>query len=153
MFDIGKRISYTIASTAIVISYVLYFLIIWYIKTKPLGTITSFDKVNIDTILVRLSQMTIIYIGVTIYIIDGSPIQDTTDNVLALANYIFINLIISSEILNSSFRILFLRKQQWLDETSDTKVRRIAWVIRVIIAGNFYMPTISYPCPSLMEKF
>ena len=141
MFDIGKRISYTIASTAIVISYVLYFLIIWYIKTKPLGTITSFDKVNIDTILVRLSQMTIIYIGVTIYIIDGSPIQDATDNVLALANYIFINLIISSEILNSSFRILFLRKQQWLDETSDTKVRRIAWVIRVIIAGNFYMPT------------
>ena len=82
MFDIGKRISYTIASTAIVIAYVLYFLIIWYIKTKPLGTITSFDKVNIDTILVRLSQMAIIYIGCTIYIIDGSPIQDATDNVL-----------------------------------------------------------------------
>ena len=139
MFDIGKRISYTIASTAIVIAYVLYFLIIWYIKTKPLGTITSFDKVNIDTILVRLSQMAIIYIGCTIYIIDGSPIQDATDNVLALTNYIFVNLIISSEILNSSFRILFLRKQQWLDETSDTKVRRIAWVIRVIIAGNYYM--------------
>ena len=68
--------------------------------------------------------------------------RDVKNMVLSLANYILALLVMSSEILNSSFRILFLRKNQWLHETSDTKVQKIAWVIRVIIAGNYYMFTI-----------
>ena len=139
MFDISQGISYAILSTIIVISYILYFIIIWYIKTKALGTITPFDKVTIDTILVRLFQLTLIYIGIFIYIIEECPERDVKNIVLSLANYILALLVMSSEILNSSFRILFLRKNQWLHETSDTKVRKIAWVIRVIIAGNYYM--------------
>ena len=136
MFDLGQCISYTILSTVIVMSYVLYILIIWYINTKALGTITSFDKVSIDTILIRLFQLTLIYIGVLIYMFDACPMQDAKNIVLSLSNYILACLILSSEILNSSFRILFLRKQHWLDETSDTNVRRMAWVIRIIIAGR-----------------
>ena len=139
MFDLGQYISYTILSTVIVISYVLYILIIWYINTKPLGTITSFDKVCIDTILIRLFRLSLIYIRVFIYMFDECPMQDAKNivlTILTIANYILACLIISSEILNSSFRILFLRKQHWLDETSDTNVRRMAWVIRVIIAGR-----------------
>ena len=69
MVDIGQVISYAILSTVIVISYILYFIIIWYIKKKALGTITPFDKVTIDTILARLFQLTLIYIGIFIYII------------------------------------------------------------------------------------
>ena len=136
MFDIGEGISYAILSTVIVISYILYFIIIWYIKKKAIGTITPFDKVTIDTILVRLFQLTLIYIGVLIYMFDKCSMQDAKNIVLTLPNYILACLILSSEILNSSFRILFLRKQHWLDETSDTNVRRMAWVIRIIIAGR-----------------
>jgi hypothetical protein len=136
MFDIGQGISYSILSTVLIISYILYFMIIWYIKTKPLGTITPFDKVTIDTILVRLFQLTLIYIGIFIYIIEECPTRDLKNILLSLANYILALLVMSSEILNSSFRILFLRKNQWLHETSDTKFRKIAWVIRVIIAGK-----------------
>ena len=136
MFDLGQCISYTILSTVIVISYILYILIIWYINTKALGTITSFDKVSIDTILIRLFQLTLIYIGVNIYMFDECSMQDAKNIVLTLPNYILACLILSSEILNSSFRILFLQKQHWLDETSDTNIRRMAWVIRIIIAGR-----------------
>ena len=136
MFDLGQCISYTILSTVIVISYILYILIIWYINTKALGTITSFDKVSIDTILIRLFQLTLIYIGVNIYMFDKCSMQDAKNIVLTLPNYILACLILSSEILNSSFRILFLQKQHWLDETSDTNIRRMAWVIRIIIAGR-----------------
>ena len=144
MFDIGQGISYAILSTVIVISYILYFIIIWYIKKKAIGTITPFDKVTIDTILVRLFQLTLIYIGIFIYFIEECPKQDVKNILLSLANYILALLVMSSEILNSSFRILFLRKKQWLHETSDTKVRKIAWVIRVIIAGIYYMLTLAY---------
>ena len=144
MFDIGQGIPYAILSTVIVISYILYFLIIWYIKIKPLGTITPFDKVTIDTILVRLFQLTLIYIGIFIYIIEECPMRDVKNILLSLANYILALLVMSSEILNSSFRILFLQKTQWLHETSDTKVRKIAWVIRVIIAGNCHLLALAY---------
>ena len=75
-------------------------------------------------------------------VIEECPMRDVKNMVLSLANYILALLVMSSEILNSSFRILFLRKNQWLHETSDTKVQKIAWVIRVIIAGNYYMFTI-----------
>jgi hypothetical protein len=67
---------------------------------------------------------------------DKCSMQDAKNIVLTLPNYILACLILSSEILNSSFRILFLQKQHWLDETSDTNVRRMAWVIRIIIAGR-----------------
>ena len=144
MFDLGQGISCIILSAVIIISYVLYILIIWYINTKPLGTITSFDKVTIDTILIRLFQLTITYIGVFIYMLEEDPMQNDKNIVLAFINYILACLILSSEILNSSFRILFLTKQQWLNETADARVRRIAWVIRFIIAGNFYIPGIAY---------
>ena len=102
----------------------------------PVGTITSFDKVSIDTILIRLFQLTLIYIGVLIYMFDECSMQDAKNIGLTLPNYILACLILSSEILNSSFRILFLRKQHWLDETSNTNIRRMAWVIRIIIAGR-----------------
>lgn len=151
MFDIGEGISYAILSTVIVISYILYFIIIWYIKKKAIGTITPFDKVTIDTILVRLFQLTLIYIGIFIYIIEECPTPDVKNIVLSLANYILALLVMSSEILNSSFRILFLRKKQWLHETSDTKVRKIAWVIRVIIAGNYLL--YAYSCLPLFNCF
>ena len=73
MFDIGEGISYAILSTVFVISYILYLIIIWYIKKKAIGTITPFDKVTIDTILVFLFQLTLIYIGIFIYIIEECP--------------------------------------------------------------------------------
>ena len=100
MFDIGQGISYAILSIVIVITYILYFIILWYIKTKAPGTITPFDKVTIDTILIRLFQLTLIYIGIFIYIIEECPTWDIKNIVLSLANYILALLVMSSEILN-----------------------------------------------------
>jgi ABC-type uncharacterized transport system permease subunit len=140
MFNFDQGFSCCLASVGIVTAYFLYTMIIWYIKKKPLGTTTPFDMVTIDTILTRLATMTVLFLLFLTSIVEGNTIiTNTRKLVLSLTIYILICLNLSSEILNSCFRILYLKKQQWFWEESDSKVRKISWVIKTFITGMLYI--------------
>ena len=136
-FDQGFSLG--LASVGIVMTYFLHTMIIWYIKKKPLGTTTPFDMVTIDTILIRLAALTVFFILFLMSILEGNTISDSRKLVLALPLYILICLTFSSEILNSCFRILYLKKQQWFLEESDSKVRKVSWIVKTLISGMLYL--------------
>ena len=135
MLNFDQGFSFGVASVGIVMAYFLYGTVIWYIKKKPIGTITVFDMVTIDTILVRLATLTVFFIGLLTSIVEGNTIPDSKKKVLSLVQYILICLNLSSEILNSSFRILYLKKQLWFLEESDSKVRKVSWIVKTLITG------------------
>ena len=139
MFNFKQGFSFGLASVGIFLTYFLYTMIIWYIKKKPLGTITSFDMVTIDTILIRLANMTLLFILFLTSIIEGNTIPNSRKLILTLILYFLNCLNLSSEILNSCFRILYLKKQQWFLEESDSKVRKVSWIVRTIIAGMLHL--------------
>ena len=139
MFNFDQGFSCGLASVGIVTAYFLYTMIIWYIKKKPLGTTTLFDMVTVDTILIRLATMTVLFILFLTSIVEGNTISNARKLVLSLTMYILICLNFSSEILNSCFRILYLKKQQWFLEESDSKVRKVSWIVKTIITGMLYL--------------
>ena len=139
MFNFDQGFSCGLASVGIVMTYFLYTMIIWYIKKKPLGTTTPFDIVTIDTILVRLAALTLFFILLLMSILEGNTISDSRKLALALPLYILSCLTLSSEILNSCFRILYLKKQQWFLEESDSKVRKVSWIVKTFISGMLYL--------------
>ena len=139
MFNFDQGFSCCLASVGIVMAYFLYTMIIWYIKKKPLGTTTPFDMVTIDTILTRLATMTVLFILLLTSIVEGNTIPNAKKLVLSLTIYILICLNLSSEILNSCFRILYLNKQQWFLEESDSKVRKVSWIVKTLITGMLYL--------------
>ena len=140
MFNFDQGFSCGLASVGIVTGYFLYTMIIWYIKKKPLGTTTLFDMVTIDTILIRLATMTVLFIILFLTsIVKGNAIPNATKLVLSLTIYILLCLNLSSEILNSCFRILYLKKQQWFLEESDSKVRKVSWIVKTLITGMLYL--------------
>ena len=138
MFNFDQGFSCSLASAGIVMAYFLYAMIIWYIKKKPLGTTTPFDIVTIDTILIRLATMTVLFILFLTSIVKGNTIPNAAKLVLSLTIYILLCLNLSSEILNSCFRILYLKKQQWFLEESDSKVRKVSWIVKTLITGMIY---------------
>ena len=138
MLNFDQGFSFGVAAVGIVTAYFLYGTVIWYIQKKPIGTITVFDMVTIDTILVRLATLTVFFIGFLTSIVEGNTIPDSRKKVLSLLQYILICFNLSSEILNSSFRILYLKKQLWFLEESDSKVRKVSWIVKVIIASKLY---------------
>ena len=139
MFNFDQGFSLGLASVGIVMTYFLHTMIIWYIKKKPLGTTTPFDMVTIDTILIRLAIMTLFFILFLTSIIEGNTIPNSRKLVLTLPLFIFGCLGLSSEILNSFFRILYLKKQQWFLEESDSKVRKVSWIVKTIITGMLHL--------------
>ena len=139
MFNFDQGFSFCLASFGIVTAYFLYIMIIWYIKKKPLGTTTLFDMVTIDTILIRLATLTVLFILFLTSIVEGNTIPNARKLVLSLTIYILICLNLSSEILNSCFRILYLKKQQWFWEESDSKVRKVSWIVKTLISGMLYL--------------
>ena len=139
MFNFKQGFSFGFASVGIVLTYFLYAMIIWYIKKKPLGTTTPFDMVTIDTILIRLANMTVLFILSFMSIIEGNAIPNSRKLVLTLLLYFLNCLNLSSEILNSCFRILYLKKQQWFLEESDSKVRKVSWIVKTIISGMLHL--------------
>ena len=139
MFNFDQGFSCCLASVGIVTAYFLYTMIIWYIKKKPLGTTTPFDMVTIDTILIRLANITAFFILFLSSIIEGNTIPNSRKLVLTLPLYILSCLGLSSEILNSFFRILYLKKQQWFLEESDSKVRKVSWIVKTIITGMLHL--------------
>ena len=139
MFNFDQGFSFGLASVGIVMAYFLYTMIIWYIKKKPLGTTTSFDTITIDTILIRLAAMTVFFILFLTSILEGNTIPNSRKVVFSLTLYILSCLTLSSEILNSCFRILYLNKQQWFLEESDSKVRKVSWIVKIIITGMLHL--------------
>ena len=139
MFDFDQGFSCSLASVGIVMTYFLYTMIIWYIKKKPLGTTTHFDMVTVDTILVRLAALTLFFILFLTSILEGNTISDSRKLVLTLPLNILSCLNLSSEILNSCFRILYIKKQQWFLEESDSKVRKVSWIVKIIITGMLHL--------------
>ena len=139
MFNFDQGFSFGLASVGIVMTYFLHTMIIWYIKKKPLGTTTPFDMVTIDTILIRLANMTVLFILSFMSIIEGNAIPNSRKLVLTLLLYFLNCLNLSSEILNSCFRILYLKKQQWFLEESDSKVRKVSWIVKTIITGMLHL--------------
>ena len=95
--------------------------------------------VTIDTILIRLAIMTLFFILFLTSIIEGNTIPNSRKLVLTLPLYILGCLGLSSEILNSFFRILYLKKQQWFLEESDSKVRKVSWIVKIIITGMLHL--------------
>ena len=138
MLNFDQGFSFGVAAVGIATAYFLYGTVIWYIQKKPIGTITVFDMVTIDTILVRLATLTVFFIGLLTSIVEGNTIPDSKKKVLSLVQYILICLNLSSEILNSSFRILYLKNQLWFLEESDSKVRKVSWIVKVIITSKLY---------------
>ena len=139
MFNFDQGFSFGLASVGIVTTYFLYTMIIWYIKKKPLGTTTLFDMVTIDTIMIRLATLTVLFILFLTSIVEGNKISNSVKLVLALTMYILICLNLSSCILNSCFRILYLKRQQWFLEESDSKVRKVSWIVKTIITGMLHL--------------
>ena len=139
MFKFDQGFSFGLVSVGIVMAYFLYTMIIWYTKKKPLGTTTSFDMVTIDTILICLATMTVFFILFLTSILEGYTISNSRRIVFSLAQYILSCLNLSSEILNSCFRILYLKKQQWFLEESDSKVRKVSWIVKTFISGMLYL--------------
>ena len=139
MFNFDQGFSFGLASVGIVMAYFLYTMIVWYIKEKTLGTTTSFDTVTIDTILIRLATMTLCFILFLTSIVEGNTIPNSRKIVLTLTLYILGCLNLSSEILNSCLRILYLKKQQWFLEESDSKVRKVSWIVKTLITGMLYL--------------
>jgi hypothetical protein len=139
MFNFDQGFSFGLASVGIVMAYFLYTMIIWYIKKKPLGTTTSFDTVTIDTILIRLATMTLFFILFLTSLLEGNTISNSRKIVFTLTQYTLSCLNLSSEILNSCFRILYLKKQQWFLEESDSKVRKVSWIVKTLISGMLYL--------------
>ena len=139
MFSFDQGFSFGLASVGIVMAYFLYTMIIWYIKKKPPGTTTSFDMVTIDTILIRLATITVFFILFLTSILEGNTIPNSRKLVLTLTLYILSCLNFSSEILNSCFRILYLKKQQWFLEESDSKVRKVSWIVKTLITGMLHL--------------
>ena len=138
MFDFDQGFSCGLASVGIVMTYFLNTMIIWYIKKKPLGITTLFDMVTIDTILVRLAALTVFFILFLTSTLEGNTVSNSRKLALALPLYILSCLTLSSEILNSCFRILYLKKQQWFLEESDSKVRKVSWIVKIIITGMLH---------------
>ena len=139
MFNFDQGFSCGLASVGIVMTYFLYTMIIWYIKKKPLGTTTPFDMVTIDTILVRLAALTVCFILFLTSILEGNTIPNSRKIVFSLTLYILSCLTLSSEILNTCFRILYLKKQQWFLEESDSKLRKVSWIVKTIITGMLHL--------------
>ena len=139
MFNFDHGFSCGLASVGIVTGYFLYTMIIWYIKKKPLGTTTHFDMVTIDTILIRLATITVFFILFLTSILEGNTIPNSRKLVLTLTLYILSCLNFSSEILNSCFRILYLKKQQWFLEESDSNVRKVSWIVKTLITGMLHL--------------
>ena len=139
MFNFDQGFSFGLASVGIVMAYFLYAMIIWYIKKKPLGTTTIFDTITIDTILIRLASLTVFFILFLTSILEGNTIPNSRKIVFSLTLYILSCLTLSSEILNTCFRILYLKKQQWFLEESDSKVRKVSWIVKTIITGMLHL--------------
>ena len=139
MFNFDQGFSCGLASIGIVMSYFLYTMIIWYIKKKPLGTTTPFDMITIDIILIRLASMTVFFILFLTSILEGNTTPKSKKLVLILTLYILTCFNLSSEILNSCFRIFYLKKQQWFLEESDSYVRKVSWIVKILITGMLYL--------------
>ena len=109
-------------------------LIIWYIKSKPPGKTLPCDCVFIDGTYVHAITLFTSYIGILIKILfDHISIDYAIP--FAFFHYSFVRCVISSGIVNSILRLLYLNRPVWIIGAPDSQVRKIAWAARFTITG------------------
>ena len=140
MYGFETVFMFTFSTTSIVVSYILYILIIWYLKTKPLGDSCFFDVITIDTILIRLVAQTIFFCFIIVFLsVDGCELDlnfQFIQPIRGLIIYIPFALHISNEILNSFLRLLLQKRPDLIIDVSDSKIRKRAWIFRITSVGK-----------------
>ena len=134
---------YTIFIPSVFLSLILNSLIIGYIESKPPGRTVPFDCVTIDTVWVQIAHTIVNLLCITMLIIfdDGvAPMESIT--FMAFLHYTASILgLISSHILNSLNRIIFLGRPGWVFGLPDSQVKKVTRLIRFCIASKLWLPT------------
>ena len=127
-------ILFVFVSFLTMLSMALLCLIIWYIRSKPPGKTLSCDCVFIDGTYVHAITLFTSYIGILIKILfDHISIDYAIP--FAFFHYSFVRCVISSGIVNSILRLLYLNRPAWIIGAPDSQVRKIAWAARFTITG------------------